>query len=119
MKMREDLILELEAEFAGRRASDERAETARKDNIRMNYPDIDRLVLERELSTDPSLLILCNPMQGLDIQSQGALCKRLTAFAGKGKAVLVIGAADFPLSLCARVYTLESGMTQLSFTTKE
>lgn len=48
MKMREDLILELEAEFAGRRASDERAETARKDNIRMNYPDIDRLVLERE-----------------------------------------------------------------------
>ena len=46
--MREDLILELEAEFAGRRASDERAETARKDNIRMNYPDIDRLVLERE-----------------------------------------------------------------------
>ncbi len=80
---------------------------------------LQRLVLERELSTDPSLLILCNPMQGLDIQSQGALCKRLTAFAGKGKAVLVIGAADFPLSLCARVYTLESGMTQLSFTTKE
>ena len=48
MKMREDLILELEAEYARLRAADERTELARKANIRDHYPDIERLVAERE-----------------------------------------------------------------------
>ena len=76
---------------------------------------LQRLILARELSVHPALLILCNPMQGLDVQSQGNLCRRISALAASGTAVLVIGSADFPLSLCTRVYSLEGGRTTLSF----
>ncbi len=48
MKMREDLIRELEEEYAKRRNEDERTELARKEKIRNHFPDIDRLVSERE-----------------------------------------------------------------------
>lgn len=48
MTMREDLILETEAEFAERRAANERTEQARRDKIRTNHPEIQRLVEERE-----------------------------------------------------------------------
>lgn len=74
-----------------------------------------RLIITREFSTDPKLLILCNPMQGLDVESQGKLAAKINAHAQKGKAVLIIGSADFPLSTCARVYELESGKTKLVF----
>jgi len=76
---------------------------------------LQRLILEREQSLNPDLFILCEPMQGLDMQAQSSLCKRLVSFASQDKAVLVLGAADFPLSLCNRVYTLEGGVTSLSF----
>ncbi len=76
---------------------------------------LQRLIVEREISLNPNLIILCNPMHGLDIQSQSRLCKRLVALAQDQKAVLLIGAADFPLSLCSKVYTLESGRTHLEF----
>ncbi len=76
---------------------------------------LQRLVLERELSTDPSLIILCNPMHGLDIMSQSQLSKKIDSLAKKGKAILIIGAADFPMTLCSKVYTMESGRTKLSF----
>ena len=46
--MREDLILELEAEYAEQRTANERTEQARKDEIRTGHPDIQRLVAERE-----------------------------------------------------------------------
>lgn len=74
-----------------------------------------RLILARELSINPSLVILCNPMQGLDIQSQGNLCKRLVELTNMGKAVLILGVQDFPLTLCSRVYELEGGITRLCF----
>lgn len=76
---------------------------------------LQRLILARELSINPDLLILCNPMQGLDINSQSSLCKKIVYAADCGKAVLIIGTADFPLSLCSNVYTLEAGRTTLSF----
>ena len=76
---------------------------------------LQRLILTRELSGDPRLVILCNPLQGLDIQAQGELCQRLTALARAGKAILIIGAQEFPLSLCHKVYALESGRTHLRF----
>ena len=76
---------------------------------------LQRLILARELSLNPDLIILCNPMQGLDVQSQGSLCQKLAALAHEGKAILIIGSADFPLSLCTRVYSLEGGRTVLSF----
>lgn len=77
---------------------------------------LQRLILARELSTNPDFLILCNPMHGLDIDSQGRLCRQLEQLAAQDKAILLLGAEDFPLSLCSRVYSLESGMTTLVFT---
>ena len=76
---------------------------------------LQRLILTRELSTNPAILILCNPLQGLDIASQGNLCKTLASLAQQGKAVVVIGTQDFPLTLCQKVYRLESGSTELIY----
>lgn len=76
---------------------------------------LQRLVLERELSTDPKMVILCNPMHGLDIKSQSNLAKTITSLAKKGKAVLIVGAADFPMTLCSKVYSIENGKTKLTF----
>ena len=76
---------------------------------------LQRLIVTRELSTSPDLLILCNPMQGLDIEAQGNLCHKLTDLTAKGKAVIIIGTQDFPLTLCQKVYRLESGCTELIF----
>jgi ABC-type uncharacterized transport system ATPase subunit len=79
---------------------------------------LQRLILAREQSLQPDFFILCEPMQGLDIQAQASLCTMLVSLADKGIAILVLGAADFPLSLCSRVYTLEGGITTLSFEKK-
>ena len=76
---------------------------------------LQRLILARELSVRPRLLILCNPMQGLDIQAQGNVCQTLTNLARQGTAVLIVGAQDFPLTLAQKVYRLESGRTELIF----
>ena len=76
---------------------------------------LQRLILARELSTNPSLVIMCNPMQGLDAASQKRLCERILSLVSDKKAVILIGAEDFPLTLCSRVYTLESGILKLSF----
>ncbi len=46
--MREDLLKELEEEFAERRRLNEKEENRRKDLIRTRYPDIDKSVKERE-----------------------------------------------------------------------
>ena len=76
---------------------------------------LQRLILERELSLNPSLIILANPMQGLDIDAQGNLCHRLLELKNEGKAIFIIGSLDFPLSLCQRVYALEDGTTSLTY----
>ena len=76
---------------------------------------LQRLVLERELSINPPLVILCNPMQGLDVSAQSSLCKRIESIAKEGAAVLVIGSHDFPMTLCSKVYSLQNGRISLSF----
>ncbi|MBQ1590675.1 MAG: ATP-binding cassette domain-containing protein [Treponema sp.] len=76
---------------------------------------LQRLILERELSINPDLVILCNPMQGLDVSAQAALCKRIESIAKEGAAVLLIGSHDFPMTLCSKVYSLQNGRISLSF----
>ena len=76
---------------------------------------LQRLILERELATNPDFMILCNPMHGLDIETQSKTCRKLTQAAESGTAILIIGAEDFPLTLCSKVYSLESGEIKLSF----
>ena len=46
--MREDLLNELEAEYAERRAGNERTEAARASEIREKYPEIQRLKEQRQ-----------------------------------------------------------------------
>ena len=46
--MREDLLNELTAEYEEQRARNDREENARRDRIRRDFPDIEKLVLERE-----------------------------------------------------------------------
>ncbi len=72
---------------------------------------LQRLILERELSISPDLMILCNPMQGLDVQAQVSLCERLAKLAQQGKAILIIGAVDVPPYLSNSTYRLEGGIT--------
>ena len=85
---------------------------------------LQRLILEREFSmgnpgrTEPKLIILCNPMHGLDIAAQSSLASRIERLASEGKAVLIIGSADFPMTLCSRVYSIEGGKTVLTFEKK-
>ncbi|MCR5724997.1 MAG: ATP-binding cassette domain-containing protein [Treponema sp.] len=74
-----------------------------------------RLILMRELSEQPDFIIFCNPLQGLDKNGQQKMTEIAVELASQGKAVLIIGAADFPLSLCRRVYALESGICRKSF----
>ncbi|MBP5442991.1 MAG: ATP-binding cassette domain-containing protein [Treponema sp.] len=76
---------------------------------------LQRLILARELSTNPKLVILCNPLHGLDVESQSELIKRIITLANDGAAVLIVGSQDFPLTTCSRVYSLEQGCTNLSF----
>ncbi len=76
---------------------------------------LQRLILARELSIEPTFVILCNPMHGLDIESQGRLCRQIKSLAAAGKAVLLLGAEDFPLSMCTKVYSLEAGISKLVF----
>ena len=76
---------------------------------------LQRLILERELSKNPSILILCNPMQALDIEAQGLLTKRICELSKEGKSVLILGAEDVPLSICTEVYELDGGILRKSF----
>ena len=76
---------------------------------------LQRLILTRELSTAPNLLLLCTPMQGLDIQAQGNICQTLSALAQQGKAIVILGTQDFPMTLCRKVYQMEAGKTSLIF----
>ncbi len=70
---------------------------------------LQRLVIERELSLNGDLIILSHPLQALDVSAQNELCRKLISLKDCGKAILIIGADDFPLSFCDRVYVIEDG----------
>ena len=53
---------------------------------------LQRLILERELSTDPQLLLFFEPGQGLDGQRLEQLAEQLRSLADMGKAILLVSA---------------------------
>lgn len=53
---------------------------------------LQRLILERELSTEPNLLLFFEPAQGLDAQRLASLANHLRALADMGKAILLVSA---------------------------
>ena len=67
---------------------------------------LQRLILERELGKNPDILILCEPVQGLDSASVKKLCERIRLIADSGKIVLVLSSSEFPEEICDKIYTL-------------
>lgn len=70
---------------------------------------LQRLIINREIAENPQLIIMCNPLQGLDHQSELSLCKTLQELAATNHAILILSSADFPHSICSNVYHLKKG----------
>ena len=73
---------------------------------------LQRLILERELGKNPDILILCEPVQGLDSASVKKLCARIEEIAKKGKLVLVLSSSEFPQEICDKIYRLTKDSAQ-------
>ena len=57
---------------------------------------LQKLLFERELYNNPKLLILCNPLQGLDAATCSRTCTRIRQAADNGAYVLVLSYGAFP-----------------------
>ena len=71
---------------------------------------LQRLILEREIAKNPDILILCEPVQGLDSERTEKVFKSIRDFADKGKIVIVLASSDFPRKICDSIYTLEKSL---------
>lgn len=70
---------------------------------------LQRLIINREIAENPQLIILCNPLQGLDHQSEENLCQRIQELKDQNCAILILSGADFPAALCTNIYSLKKG----------
>lgn len=69
-----------------------------------------KLVLARELASQPSAVLACYPTRGLDPGAADAVAERLVACASQGAAVLWVGAElDELLAVCDRIVVLTGG----------
>lgn len=73
---------------------------------------LQRLILERELAKKPDILILCEPVQGLDVISIQNFCNRFEELAAEGKIVLILSSSEFPEHVCHKIYNLNNGLLQ-------
>lgn len=73
---------------------------------------LQRLIFARETIPEPDLLILCEPLQGLDKFACETLFKKLSKFASAGMMIIVLSSTPFPHTLCKKIYNLESGYLQ-------
>lgn len=71
---------------------------------------LQKLILERELSLNPKLIILSEPLQGLDQASAQAFCQRLRSLSYGGKTILVLSSTDFPTVYTDKIYILQKGV---------
>ncbi|POQ98296.1 hypothetical protein AU468_13855 [Alkalispirochaeta sphaeroplastigenens] len=77
---------------------------------------IQKLILARELDTNPRICIIAEPTAGLDLQSQQILLESLREVAAAGAAVLLLSSSiDAVTSLASRVVVLHDGLVQGSF----
>ena len=58
---------------------------------------LQKLMFEREFYQNPKSLILCNPLQGLDVKTCQKTCERIQKAAEDGANVLVLSYGEFPL----------------------
>ena len=57
---------------------------------------LQKLMIEREFYNNPKSLILCNPLQGLDVKTCRKTCERIQKAAQEGADVLVLSYGAFP-----------------------
>lgn len=74
---------------------------------------LQRLIFSRELFYNPKLVIMCNPLHGLDVTAQENTCKKIKETADKGAVVLVLSSAEFPKTICKESYSLKNGTLEL------
>ena len=70
---------------------------------------LQKLMFERELYNNPEFLILCNPLQGLDVQACQKTCGRIRQAAIDGAYVLVLSYGAFPSEYSDFEYHLVNG----------
>ena len=73
---------------------------------------LQKLMFEREFYGNPELLILCNPLQGLDVDTCERICKRIHKAALEGAYVLVLSYGAFPSEYCNIEYKLKKGQLE-------
>ncbi|KJQ53886.1 ABC transporter ATP-binding protein [Microbacterium sp. SA39] len=72
--------------------------------------NIQKIVLAREISTDPRLLIVCEPTRGLDIGAIASVHQRLSDAADRGAAVIVQSSdLDEVLAIADRIVIFREG----------
>lgn len=91
-------------------------ELIKKAGVNITYNDkadvlsggmLQRLMLERELGKNPDILILCEPVQGLDSENVNKLCTRIKQISQEGKIIIVLSSSEFPENICDKIYKLE------------
>jgi ABC-type uncharacterized transport system ATPase subunit len=70
---------------------------------------LQRLIIARELDSNPRLIIACEPLQGLDVEACGRITALLSDAARRGCIVIVLSSAEFPSPLCGNIYHIEGG----------
>ena len=78
---------------------------------RLSGGNVQKVLLGREISSDPKVLITAYPVRGLDINSSMTIYHLLNEQKGKGVGVLFIGEdLDVLLELCDRIMVLCGGV---------
>ena len=70
---------------------------------------LQRLIIARELDSNPRLIIACEPLQGLDVEASVRINALLSDAARRGCIVIVLSSAEFPSQLCGKIYKIEGG----------
>lgn len=70
---------------------------------------LQRLILERELSFDPDVLIMCEPLAGLDMQKTEIIIDKIIGIRNRSGAVLILSTEDFNKDIFDKKYKLEGG----------
>lgn len=73
---------------------------------------LQRLILEREIAKNPDILIMCEPLQGLDSERSRKVFEEIRKIADRGKIVIVLAAKDFPGEICEKIYRLEKSLNK-------
>ena len=79
-----------------------------------------KVLLARALSSDPSLLILDNPTQGVDVGAKLEIYKIIMELASQGMSFVVLSSeAQEVMALCDRIYVMYHGEIRHEFTHEE